>query len=408
MTAMQHVSLPDAFWFQEGPGLRNWQFTTSGIKVLNVGNILPEGTIDLSKTDRHISNDEFQNKYSHFSVDAGDLVIASSGISFDADGFLRTKIAFVEAEHLPLCMNTSTIRFKAKAGRSNLNYLRHWFQSSFFREQVSRLVTGSAQLNFGPSHLKQMTIALPPVEEQKRIAAILDQADALRRLRARALDRLNALGQAIFHEMFGDLRTNDRGWQISSVGECVLSVTNGMTRRSKPGEQETDVVLRLKDIRAGYITFEDLSRIALNSKERGRFSVKGGDLLFIRVNGNPDYVGRNAVFKGYSEPVFFNDHIMRVCLNDQKLDADFISFILNSDFGRAQIAVNRNTSAGQHTINQEGLSAITFPCPPLPKQMAFSQRLAALANIEKVFQQEALTANSLFTSLQHRAFRGEL
>ena len=77
--------LADVFWLQEGPGVRNWQFKESGIKLLNVSNILKSGELDLSKTDRHLSTDEAQEKYSHFLVDAGDLVIASSGIPIDED-----------------------------------------------------------------------------------------------------------------------------------------------------------------------------------------------------------------------------------------------------------------------------------------------------------------------------------
>ena len=182
------VPLSDAFWFQEGPGVRNWQFKTSGIKLLNVGNITKEGTIDLDKTDKHISLDEAQGKYRHFLADEGDLVIASSGISFDEDGMLRTRGAFIEKKHLPLCLNTSTIRFKAIEGISDLNFFKFWLDSFEFRDQVSRLVTGSAQQNFGPSHLKVINISLPPLDEQKRIASLLGRADRLRQLRRTGQD----------------------------------------------------------------------------------------------------------------------------------------------------------------------------------------------------------------------------
>ena len=93
---------------------------------------------------------------------------------------LRTRGAFVEERHLPLCLNTSTIRFKAKPDVLDLGYLQHWLDSREFREQITKLVTGSAQQNFGPSHLNAIKINLPPIIEQHRIAAILDQADALR------------------------------------------------------------------------------------------------------------------------------------------------------------------------------------------------------------------------------------
>lgn len=165
--AERTAPLRDAYWFQEGPGIRKWQFTQSGVKLLNVGNIEKDGTINLDKTDRHVSEDEAVGRYKHFLVDAGDLVIASSGISFDDDGLLRTRGGFVEQRHLPLCMNTSTIRFKAIEGvGESLVYLQHWLDSIEFRSQITRLVTGTAQQNFGPSHLKQLTITLPPAAVQ--------------------------------------------------------------------------------------------------------------------------------------------------------------------------------------------------------------------------------------------------
>src|SRR5687768_5504540 len=115
--------------------------------------------IDLDATDKYLSVEEAQGKYSHFLVDEGDLVIASSGITFDEDGMLRTRGAFIEKKHLPLCMNTSTIRFKSIDGVSDLNFFKFWLDSFEFRVQVSRLVTGSAQQNLVPSHLKAINIS---------------------------------------------------------------------------------------------------------------------------------------------------------------------------------------------------------------------------------------------------------
>ena len=93
--------------------MRNWQFTAEGVNLLNVGNILKSGVLDLTRTTKRISSEEANGKYRHFLVDQGDFLIASSGISFDTDGYLRTRGAFVGASDLPLSMKTSTIRFKA-------------------------------------------------------------------------------------------------------------------------------------------------------------------------------------------------------------------------------------------------------------------------------------------------------
>ena len=70
--------LPEVCWFQEGPGLRQWQFTKSGMKVVNVTN-LENGFLNLERTERHISYLEFEQTYKHFAIDTGDILVASSG-----------------------------------------------------------------------------------------------------------------------------------------------------------------------------------------------------------------------------------------------------------------------------------------------------------------------------------------
>lgn len=196
------VPLSEAFWFQEGPGVRKWQFTPSGVKLLNVGNIEKDGSINLAKTDRHVSLEEAQGKYKHFLVDEGDLVIASSGISFDVDGLLRTRGGFVEKEHLPLCMNTSTIRFKAVEGKSSLRYLQAWINSSGFRSKITRLVTGSAQQNFGPSHLRQLTIPLPPLVDQNRFCRIAARIERQKRALQEHAVHVDTLFTTLQHRAF--------------------------------------------------------------------------------------------------------------------------------------------------------------------------------------------------------------
>src|SRR5690606_27058049 len=111
----------DIYFFQEGPGVRKWQFTGRGVKLLNVGNI-NGGQINLDKTSIYISEEAAYGKYSDFLVHEGDLLIACSGIVVDN---FHNKIAASEKEHLPVCLNTSTMRFKElPAKKGTLNYLK--------------------------------------------------------------------------------------------------------------------------------------------------------------------------------------------------------------------------------------------------------------------------------------------
>lgn len=249
-------------------------------------------------------------------------------------------------------------------------------------------------------------LLLPPLAEQRRIAAILDKADVLRTKRRAALGQLEALALSVFLEMFGDPATNPKGWPVFSLGAMLIDVTNGMTRRRPESDAGQSVVLRLRDIREGWIDFSDVNRITLTASEASKYEVNTGDLLFVRVNGNPDYVGRCALFEGFSEKVYFNDHVMRVRVDRSTIRGDFLAFILNGSHGKGEIAKYRKTSAGQHTINQEGLGRIRLPVPPLPLQEAFATRIAAIGQVENGQTASLSALDSLFITLQHRAFRG--
>jgi restriction endonuclease S subunit len=270
-------------------------------------------------------------------------------------------------------------------------------------------MTGSAgQQRVPKKFLEDLQIPLPPLAEQKRIAAILDQADDLRRKRQRALDHLGQLGQAIFMEMFGDPATNPMGWAVVTLDKLLLNVTNGLTRRRRPGDVGSHIVLRLRDIRDGEIDFSDVNRITLDEREQQRFEAAVDDLLFIRVNGNPEYVGRCAVLTRQSEPIFFNDHVMRVRVNRDRVSPVFLQRLLSSPHGKREIARNRKTSAGQHTINQSGLGQVGVPLPPMEVQMEFEDRLRAIGAIGNPMRKSASRSELVFAALQHHAFRGEL
>jgi len=182
--AMQHLlkpkegwevkKLPDLVWFQEGPGVRNSQFTSSGVKLLNGTNI-EDGKLILEKTDRYISENEAFGWYSHFLVDNGDILIACSGVTIDK---FEEKVTVANSTHLPLCMNTSTMRFKIISNALSKRYFFHFLKSKSFKQQIGGKATGSAQLNFGPSHVKMVEISLPTFEEQDNIATILSDMDA--------------------------------------------------------------------------------------------------------------------------------------------------------------------------------------------------------------------------------------
>jgi type I restriction enzyme S subunit len=374
---MQRKKLNKAYWLQEGPGVRKWQFTDKGIKLLNVANILKSGIIDLSKTARHLSIDEVESRYSHFLADEGDLVIASSGISIDVDGFLRTRGAFIEKEHLPLCMNTSTIRFKAMDETSDLGFLRHWLQSFDFRIQITREVTGIAQKNFGPSHLSRIEIPLPPLSEQKRIAVILDAADRLRAKRREALAQLDTLLQSTFLDLFGDPVTNPKGWEVVKLPDIVAEEKHSLKRGPFGGalKKEIFVPKGFKVYEQKHVIYDDFEtgKYFIDTHDYARldaFKVKPNDLL-VSCSGT---IGRIAIVPENASAGVMNQALLKIRLEETKmLNLFFLGLWRSPPFERHVLGMTHGTGM-KNMKSMKELKNINFITPPIPLQ----QRFAAL------------------------------
>jgi type I restriction enzyme S subunit len=156
------------------------------------------GDINLETTDRFISEREALGPYAHFLAESGDIVIACSGISIDR---FHEKVAFVREAHLPLCMNTSTMRFKPFAESLRSAFLFQVLMSDVFKKQIGLQATGSAQLNFGPSHVAKVEIPLPKLSEQAAIARVLSDLDTELAALEQRRDKTRALKQGMMQEL---------------------------------------------------------------------------------------------------------------------------------------------------------------------------------------------------------------
>ncbi len=288
------------------------------------------------------------------------------------------------------------------------NYLFYQVWNPVFRFVGEKNMTGTAgQKRVPTDFLKRYKIPLPSLNEQKRIAAILDKADTIRRKRQQAIKLADDFLHATFLDMFGDPVTNPKWWPIKPLRLSLLNSRNGLSRRAKYGDSRESIVLRLQDIRPDNIRIDAPNRITLSNTEKDRYKLSNGDIAFIRVNGNSEYVGRSSVFKGYSEPVYFNDHIIRLRFS-KNYCPEFLSYIFNSRAGKNLIANQVKTSAGQYTISQEGIENIQLVMPPRTLQDGFVRVGNELSIQTAKKSQSEILAEKLFLSLAHRASRGEL
>ncbi|MFA6349080.1 MAG: restriction endonuclease subunit S [Candidatus Paceibacterota bacterium] len=191
------VSITNEAFFQEGPGIRSYEYEDDGYPMINV-RCVQDGRINLTGG-KAASRELAEGKWKHFQVQVGDILFTTSGTI--------GRVAVVQEYDLPLLMNTSVVRFRTLDESRLANDFLYWvLRSPDFVNGLKVQSTGSAQQNVGPSHIKKMQIPLPPLAEQKEIVKKLDalseKVRALQELQSAQATDLKALKQSILHEAF--------------------------------------------------------------------------------------------------------------------------------------------------------------------------------------------------------------
>ena len=394
-------NLQNIVFFQEGPGVRNNQYTQQGVKLLNVAN-LKNGEVFLDNTERYISEEEAYGKYKHFLAEEGDLIIASSGIKVE---YFDRKMGFVKKEHLPLCMNTSTIRFKTlDKEHLNIKYFAYFLKTNYFKKQISRLITGSAQLNFGPSHLRKIKVIVPPINIQNKIVQVLDKAQELIDKRKEQIEALDELVKSKFIEMFGDPITNQKNWEITTIGKIVTDVRYGTSKPAVDGGKYP--YIRMNNITySGYLDLDNLKYIDIEDEELEKCIVRKGDVLFNRTN-SAELIGKTCVFN-LDKPMIIAGYIIRIRLINEVLPI-YLSMFLNSDYGKILLRGMAKGAVNQANINAQELKSIKIAKPPIELQNQFADFVKQVDKLKSEMEKSLKELEDNFNALMQRAFKGEL
>ncbi|MGN1197290.1 MAG: restriction endonuclease subunit S [Acetatifactor sp.] len=360
----KNVNFEDVVYFQEGPGVRNWQFRDSGIKLINIRNLV-DSELCLENTTNYLEVEEVENKYKHFLLNAGDFVMASSGVTWG-------KIAEVHEEHLPLCLNTSIIRLVSKdTDVLDKWYLYYYIKSPQFRRQIERLITGSAQPNFGPSHLKKVVINLPEICNQREAVEQFTKVEAVINKRQKEIELLDDLIKARFVELFGDPVTNPYNLQTATLGELSELITKGASP-SWQGFSYTDdssqtLFVTSENVREGYIDLSSPKYIedGFNEKQK-RSVIHKGDFLINIVGAS---IGRAAQFN-LDCKANMNQAAALVRINDDRIRDKYLLIYLNSD--KAQMMYNSMKSdTGRANLSLQDISNLAILLPSIDQQIEF-------------------------------------
>lgn len=297
------------------------------------------------------------------------------------------------------------IWYLADSDRVDITYLKRFLRSNRAITYYKAKLRGSTarRRSLPTEFFLALPVPLPTVGEQRRIAAILDQADAIRAKRRQVLDHLDALAQSIFHDMFGDLRAN--GDFLDSVAE----IQGGLQVSSKRADLPVEVpYLRVANVYRSWIQLDEVKKIRATRVEVERTRLQRGDLLFVEGHANPQEVGRVAVWDCEIPSCVHQNHVIRARLDTSKILPIFAAFWLNTARGAEHFRRASKTTSGLNTISAKTVRSAPLPRPIMNKQRKFVDKIEQVEAQRAVVQRALDADDELFASFQARAFRGEL
>jgi type I restriction enzyme, S subunit len=340
----------------------------------------------------------------------GDLfVVKSSG---SKKNILSGKTAIVaEDTPTPLIASNFLLLLRPNPELVDARYLWRVLNSSRSKAFVRTVVGTFTYPNLKWSTYRKHPVPLPPLAEQKRIAGVLDAADALRAKRRESIAQLDTLLQSTFLDMFGDPVTNPMGWEVLTGGHIFEDLTYGTSKKSSDTQDPGAVpVLRIPNIIGGEINWSDLKYSVPSPKEMEKLVLRCDDILFVRTNGNPDYIGRCARFE--VSPLggcIFASYLIRGRLPASVgMDAAYVKHHIEFPTYRHEVRREARTTAGNFNLSTAGIRKFKFIRPPLDLQRRFASLVESVERRKALPKAHLAELDTLFASLQSRAFKGEL
>lgn len=363
------VPLTDAVIFQEGPGILAKDFQSSGVPLIRLKGV--EGDFVSLEGCNFLAPEKVASKWSHFRLERGDLVISTSA-SFG-------RVSEVTEESAGAVPYTGLIRFQPKTKEIDAGFLRAFLGSSAFMQQVEAMASGSVIRHFGPMHLKQMALPLPPLGEQRAIGNMAKLFAERLRNQSQTNETLEAIARALFKAWFVDFEPvrakmegrwqrgqslpglpahlydlfPDRlveselgeipeGWQTLPVYDIATYVNGAAFKAFQPNDEGRGLpIIKIAELKAGVTAQTKFSDVAMPEKYR----LRTGDILF-SWSGNPD-TSIDTFIWAHGD-AWLNQHIFRVDIHRPNERAFILATLKYLRPVFAEIARNKQTTGLGH------------------------------------------------------------
>jgi type I restriction enzyme S subunit len=388
-------------------GSRPRSGVTESQEVPSIGGeqINADGSLRKEKL-RFITFESFENIRSG-KVSKGDILIVKDGATTGKTAFYNGELAFSK-----VALNEHVFRLKVDNFKADSKFVYWFLRSGLGQREILKDFRGATVGGISKGFTQKAKIPLPPLEEQQRIAGILDAADILRAKRREALARLDDLLQSTFLDMFGDPVTNPKGWETKTLPEIISSGKHSLKRGPFGGALKKEIF-----VDSGYLVYEQ--NHALNNdysfgryfiteekfKELIAFKVEPNDIL---ISCSGVYLGKLSIVPQRAKPGIINQALLKVTLDQEKMKSVFFTHVFgSSQFKNRHFPSNRGLAI-PNLPPMNVMKKIAFISPPLDLQQRFAEIVSTVEKQKAKMRMHLEQLDDLFASLQQRAFRGDL
>jgi len=308
-------------------------------------------------------------------------------------------------EHKRIC-STEFVPLAPDATKLDAAYLAYFLRHALTTGVITGATSAATKSRerAKPSDFSSLRIHLRPLAEQRRIVDILSRAEDILRLRREAERKAAELVPAIFLEMFGDPATNPKGLPTARLGQ-LAAVQGGLQvsrkRSTLPLERP---YLRVANVYRARLDLNEIKTIRLTNAELERTRLERGDLLFVEGHGNPNEVGRVAVWDGSVEGCSHQNHLIRARPDRAVLLPEYASALMNSTGGRKALRRAAKTTSGLSTISTQNVQNVPVMLAPIDSQRTFLARIESAQSVVRLQADAMMTANANLEALLARYF----
>jgi type I restriction enzyme S subunit len=331
---------------------------------------------------------------------AEDFVIRNGDLLVSMDGDFQA----VTWRHGTALLNQRVCRLQADETVLDQAYLLHILPMKLL--EIHRRTSFATVKHLSVRSIETIEIPIPPLPEQKRIAAILDKADGLRRKRRETIAKLDTLIQSIFLDMFGDPVTNPKGWETIRLDSLIVDgPQNGVYKPSSAYGSGT-LIVRIDAFDGGVLHgIHNLKRVQIGNGEIAKYSLQQNDILINRVNSR-SHLGKCALVPSLAEKTVFESNMMRFHVDDKQVAPRFLVEMLCHPATKRQILNAAKDAVNQSSINQHDVCSFCIPLPPRDLQETFTRQMAQILQHRKEMAEQSEHMSRMFISIQQTVFLG--